>query len=388
MGRQVARLGVEHEQQLVEQAQPRGIDLPQALVRLLADAHLLAAVGHEAVGDLRHHLVEDQLLQLVADALGVGGRTLAHLLHERAAAGIRQERVAAEEEPPAFEVGELLRGGAAVRIEEVEDQPQVNLVELAGGAADLPAVEAPDAAVGEDAPRAARADQVTDHLVAGVALGLPGVAAGAILLAERPTPVLGLGDRGRAAVEGVIVALVGIGLLLAAGSAEQGVVGPRQAAAPALRLDLDDVAPPQRVQHRLDELLLGLRLVPVPTQGARPIPQPAHGLENRQRIGGPFGVLWQARLEVVLGKKRLGSRQPGEAVRCGQMACLQGPSCDQLRFRRKRKSRGPENRGPRPHSTPWSTAVHNEGRDARFLRVIRLGCETGQVQTGQFWLVI
>jgi len=64
-------------------------------------------------------------------------------LHERTAAGIGQKGVAAEEEPPALEVGKLLGSGAAVRSEEIEDRPEVNLVELAGGAADLPAVEAP-----------------------------------------------------------------------------------------------------------------------------------------------------------------------------------------------------------------------------------------------------
>ena len=342
-GQQVARLGIEHEQQLVEQAQTGRVDLAQALIRLLAEAQLLAAIGNEAVGDLRHHLIEDQLFELVADAFRVGGRAFAYPLHEGAAAGIRQEGVAAEEEPPAFEAGELLRCGAARPgyEEAVEDQPQIHLVEFAGGAADLPAVEAPGAAVGQDAPRAARAHQIADHLVAGVALGLPGVAARAVLLAEWPAPVLGFGDRRGAAVERVIVPLVGIGLLLGRRIAEQRVVGPRQAAAPPLRLDLDDVAPPQRVQHRLDELLLGLRLVPTATQRARPLPQNAQRLENRPRIGGPFGVLRQARLEVVLGEERLGSRQPGEAARCDRWRTGGVRHGDQLRFRQKRKSRGP-----------------------------------------------
>ncbi|MBM4456182.1 MAG: hypothetical protein FJ011_00215 [Chloroflexi bacterium] len=105
---QVACFSIEYEEQLVEQAQPRGVDLAQAGVGLLTDAQLRAAVGHKAVSDLRHHLVEDQLLQLVADAPGIGGRAFAHLLHERPAAGIGQERVAAEEEPSTLEVGELV----------------------------------------------------------------------------------------------------------------------------------------------------------------------------------------------------------------------------------------------------------------------------------------
>ena len=314
-GQQAARLRVEHKKQLVEQAQAGLVNLSQALGGFRVDAKLLPAVGDEAAGDFGHHLVEDQLLELIADLTRVRGRTIHDALDERTALRVRHKGRPAEEEPEALERSDLAffssrasGGERGWRLKRGQHRSQVHFVELAGGAAGLATVEAPHAAVGQDAPRAAGAYQVADHLVARIAARFPGVAACGVLLAERPAPILGLGNGQGAAVERVVVTLVRIRIILGRVIGEEGIVGPVDAAVLGV-LGLRDETPAQRGQQRLDELVLSLRLIPGRPQLLRFLPQDLHLRQDWPRVFHPFGLAGQAALQVVVRKKGFSHRR-------------------------------------------------------------------------------
>jgi len=304
-GQQVPRLGIEQKEELVEQAEGGGIDLVQTLPALLLDAELSAAVGHKAASDLGDYLFKDQLLQLVADLAGVGGRTLVDALHKGAALGVAAKGVAPEKEPPAAEPVQLGVAGLGIVGQGIEDQAQVHLIELAGGAAHLTAVEPPDAAIGQDAPGDPRAHQVADHLVAGVAAHLPGIAPADVLLAQGAAPILGLGDGCRPAVEGIVLAQKPLGFGLDLVVQKESVIGPGDPA-PAPSLGLDGVVPAQSLEQRFDEFFFGLGFVPEVTVAVGLAPQVADRFECRTGVLGPLWMVGQAGFQIMAGEQGFG----------------------------------------------------------------------------------
>jgi len=214
------------------------------VARIQAIARALEEPGHQ-----QPERVVDRLLEPVADLGRVVEAAPKNAVEE--ADGVRppQKGLAAEEaaEPP-----------ESPAIAGLEDGAKVDLEVRAAGASLVLLIEAPDAAVREDAPPHARAVEVGGHLRRGVLIGSPG-------LVERCGPALRIAHACDAPPE-VEGAKLRLRRYAVSRVSEQGVVGlPPSVHVRQVRLHLDAVIGielrPEQPEDRLDQLLLGLRLV-------------------------------------------------------------------------------------------------------------------------------
>ena len=207
---QAAVLGVEDEQQPVEQDQRR---VPHLAERGVAGA------GGDGADERREHLAEDDFREVGGDLLFEEPAAFEGAVEDVLPVGVAPvEGVAPEEEDEEGEgVGGLLGGGREERRRPAERRFEVHLEELVGDRAGVGVVEPPAGAVREDAPAEptagddARLGEVAEHLGGG------GDAVGAGGAVEVEAPALGLdeADAGGVAVRLVADAerlgLVGVG---------------------------------------------------------------------------------------------------------------------------------------------------------------------------------
>ncbi len=285
---QLAGLGVEDEEQPVEDYQGVVVDLREHL-RVVAAEPVLRVV-EEALGQVPQGLV-DLGLQRVAHAPGV----LRALVQECPGAhGAVVERGAPEE---GVEVEE------GCRVSGLQERGQVHLVEdvqLVGGVA---VIESPEPAVGQDAPLHARVAQVEGDLVRRVLVGelVPGPAVGDV---ERAVPVLGVPDRERpggpqnllcqgGVLVGVHRGFVAVEDVVRAFGAAGGGEG---------RLDLERVVP-EDPEDRPDQVSFRLRLVGRRHVGPEDL---RHRPHYRFRLSGqrrPAGASGEGLVEVVVAEE-------------------------------------------------------------------------------------
>ncbi len=292
-GEQPPVLGVEQEEQPVEEDQRRLARLRQ--IFLFRPRQRLHEPWEDSLEDHAGKILRDLLL--VAPSLGQGR------LQESSALA-RAEGVAAEQQV------EGAQGVCVVGLEVagLEDRRQVGFEIAAGAGPGAVVVEAPEAAVREDAPAQAavrnrlRRREVAQDLAVGRA-ALHGVAL--IAVVERQAEALALLDQQR-----VPVALVGMaapaGARLVLGAGEQQEIGDVFVAGRALLRQV--VAPAQQLQDWADQLLLGDRFV-----GIRVTAEFVKALGNGAREDGealrliqrlpPFGGRSDAIAEEVLGEE-------------------------------------------------------------------------------------
>ena len=144
-----------------------------------------------------------------------------------------------------------------------EQVGQIGLEVAAGPGPGAVVVQAPDAAVGEQAPAdpALRLDLGGGQVAEDLAVGRPGVESGLpVALVQGQAEALALLHDGGVPGAGGGVRL-GRGAFLGAGVGEEQVVGDVLVARRALLRQV--VGPPEQLQHRPDEILLGDRLVGV-----------------------------------------------------------------------------------------------------------------------------
>ena len=147
---QVPALGVEQEEQPVQQRQGRLEDVGQFLLgRLLVQAEALLAVHEEALRQMREDREEDAILEPVAQALGVFPAAEQDVVEPAALAlGLSaREGGGAQEQPPVPE--RFVRIGVARCGQRLD---QIDFVEVRGSCMGLAAVEPPQPAVGDDDP--------------------------------------------------------------------------------------------------------------------------------------------------------------------------------------------------------------------------------------------
>ena len=257
-GQQVAVLGVEDEEQAVEQDQRGLAHLRQRRVR---------RGGGDGAGELREDPLEDLGGEIAGDALLVeaafvdGVTVKARRPFRVGQEGRAPERQREDLEPVA---AGFRRGGeqVAARRRGVEERRQIELEELLGDGARALPVEPPAGAVGEDAPaqRAFRQvlhpPQVAEHLGRGRGfLAVPARAA-----VERAPPALGF-DQRRAQPVALPLLGQGVGAGLRVFVGEQQAVRHVGAAAGAQVLLPQTLRPAEACEHGPDQVVLGLPLV-------------------------------------------------------------------------------------------------------------------------------
>ena len=241
-------LGVEHEEQAVEEDQGRLVDLRQAGV----GTSLLRRVG-EGLDERREDALEDHPRQILGDLLLVAAALGQGRLEEGlGGAFLGREGLPAEEQVEDPQV--LFPAGR-------EQVRQVGLEVAAGPGPGAVVVEAPDAAVGQHAPAqpTLRLDLGRGQVAEDLAVRGPGVESGLpVALVQGQAEALALLQGDRVPGAGAGVALRG-GPLLGAGVREEQVVGDvLVAGGPLLR---QVVGPSEQLQDRPDQVLLGDRLV-------------------------------------------------------------------------------------------------------------------------------
>ncbi len=236
-GQQPPGLRVEAEQQPIEEDQGVVEGDGQRLRRALVVAQ--QSLGDQGDGG------EDLALQRVAHPHRVGAAVAEGPVEEAAAIDVLDEGRGGEER------GEVGEGRRVVLLEQGDE---IHLVARALDQIALRRIQAPQAAVGQDAPPALGDRDVVDDLRDGVVA----VVASPPTAVERAIEPLGIGHRDREVVPGPALEPVGLRPPLVA--EEERVIG----LAPAGRRGqtcLDRVGEAQRREHRLDQPLLGLGLV-------------------------------------------------------------------------------------------------------------------------------
>ncbi len=134
-GQQIAGLGIEAEEEAIEDDQ-RG---------LMDGGHVVLREARRALDHAGHKLFErviDAIAEAVGDVEPVAAAAFEDL-RDRAGAGIVGHKCAAAEKQP--EVAEVLHFG-------LKQRGQVNFIVAEAGAGAFAFVDAPEAAIGEDAP--------------------------------------------------------------------------------------------------------------------------------------------------------------------------------------------------------------------------------------------
>ena len=244
---QVTRLGVEHEQQPVEHDQAVVVDLLQ---RLRGGLQAIVGEVQKALAQVAQRVVHLRF-EVLADPLLVGLALGQHQVEPRGRGRrvrARHERLAAEEQPEVLE---------RLDIALLDERGQVHLVVHVQLLRRVLVIQAPEPAVGQDAPSQAAVADIRVDLEAGVFMERADLfGRGAI---QRPLPRLGVAHRQRALK-------IGFGQHPTLGRLPRRLVGVENivrhlGAQRRLHADLDVVAVAQRLQHRADPVGLGLRLV-------------------------------------------------------------------------------------------------------------------------------
>lgn len=261
-------LGVEHEEQPVEESEAGAADLGEVVG--IRDVGRQRVAPDQGLQQPREDLLEHPLAEVTGDLLFPVAALVAGELQEWPTTRVvpvgEECLTPEEEEEDAKEVLSLLDlrgcqlgldvGGGGKRGE-------VDLQELLGPRASALPVEPPVPAIGEDAPldpavgSDLRARQVTKHLSRGSA-GIDSVTR--LPTVERALPSLRLDEAGAIPVARVVAALLlsgGLGV----GGGEEELVGDVGTTGSRCTLLRQDVFPSERGEHRQDEVLLGDRFV-------------------------------------------------------------------------------------------------------------------------------
>ena len=234
-------LGVEQEQQPIEEDQRCRADFRQA--------GAIAGRGGDRRHQAREHALEDDRRQVLRDRLLVALALDDGCFEEGGGRRTLQRKGGAPEQQP--EDAQAILGAGLQHLR------QIGFEEPGRARAGAGVVQAPHAAVGQDAPPQAvfgselGGRQVAQHLTVRRA-------AAAVAVVEREPEALAFLHH-----QGVLKARAGVGARrgprLGGGVGEQQVVGDVLAAGGALLRQV--VAPSQQRQHRADQVLLGHRLV-------------------------------------------------------------------------------------------------------------------------------
>ena len=196
---QVARLGIEDEEQSVKQRQSSAEDGIEGILRKIARARAMHEID-ESFGEQRKDILEDAALEVLAEFARVFLALIQNAVNQRKrgfapladdCAG--HERIAAKQQPEIAEGVTGLGGTGSLIGEQVR---QIDLVIVGRARMGAARIEPPQTPVRHDHPRGVAAFEQTDHLRAGVRVGRGAVAA-VVLGIEHPVPRIGEAQRQR-----------------------------------------------------------------------------------------------------------------------------------------------------------------------------------------------